>query len=604
MDRFAVGKNALENHLGFTHGSAHLGMDVLKQYLRAGADSRAGRKSRNEDAVGIATPSAQEFVARGVAFAVADGISACEHGDRASQYAVRGVLNDYYATPDTWAPPIALDRVITAQNRWLRSQRNSSNDASLATTLSLLVLSGSRYCIAHVGDTRIYRLRDNRLELLTTDHVWQHPQMSHVLTRALGLDNSVAVDYCEGDWQAGDVFLLTCDGVWASIAEADILRTLLLYAGDVNDGDPAVCARHLCEAALNAGSEDNVSAVVIQCIATPPDSVQQRLAAGRQLSPPPRLKAGSSIDGFLVQELLYESRESLVYRVTHPQHSGEWVLKTLTPLLADDEPRRHALASEEWLASRMPSKHFAEVLLVPHEQRNYLYLVQRFYTGATLARRLNSGHRYGVAEVAQIAVQLLRALGALHRLHVLHRDIKPENLHLATDGVLRILDLGVAWHGNTPNANKSHANEKQSGNPGTPSFMAPELLKGEPASWQSDLYAAGVTVYYLLSKHYPYGEVEPFQQPKFGDPTPVTRHRHDVPLWLDDFLLKACARDAKDRFETAEEMLLALERGETHGLIVRRHSPLVERNPVALWSAVAAVSLLLNFFLLYLLLVQ
>ncbi|HSC75880.1 MAG TPA: bifunctional protein-serine/threonine kinase/phosphatase [Pseudomonadales bacterium] len=567
--------------------------NVLEKYLRAGTDSRAGRKTRNEDAVGIATPSAQEFAARGAVFAIADGVSGCERGDRAAQYAVRGVLNDYYATPDTWAPPIALDRVITAQNRWLRSQ----SDASLATTLSLLVLSGARYCIAHVGDTRVYRVREHRMELLTTDHVWNHPQMSHVLTRALGLDNSVAVDYCEGDWQAGDIFLLVCDGVWASVAEADMLRTLLLYAADPLNSDPAQCAKQLCEAAVAAGSEDNVSAVVVQCLQTPPESVQQRLAAGRQLMPPARLKTGNTIDGFLVEELLYESRESLVYRVTHPQHSGEWVLKTLSPLMADDENRRLALASEEWLMARMPSKHFAETLVIPHEKRNFLYLVQRFYTGATLARRQNSGHRYGVPEIVQIAVQLLRALGALHRLHVIHRDIKPENLHLSSDGVLRILDLGVAWHGNSDAESNNNI-------PGTPSYMAPELLRKEKASTQSDIYAAGVTLYHLLSKQYPYGEIEPFQQPKFGDPTPVTRHRHDVPLWLDDLLLKACARDVKDRFETAEEMLLALERGETHGLIVRRQRPLAERNPVALWSTVAVISLLLNFFLIYLLLVR
>jgi protein phosphatase len=566
-------------------------LNSLEQYLRSGADSRAGRKSRNEDAVGIATPSAQEFAARGAAFAIADGVSGCEHGDRASQYAVRGVLNDYYATPDTWSPPIALDRVITAQNRWLRSQKNNSNDAALATTLSFLVLNGSRYCIAHVGDTRVYRLRDHRLELLTTDHVWNHPQMSHVLTRALGLDNSVAVDYCEGDWQAGDIFLLLCDGVWSSVPEAEILKIVSLY------NEPDICSRKLCDAALAAGSEDNVSAVVVQCLKTPPDSVQQRLAAGRQLSPPPaRLKAGSTLDGFVIEELLYESRESLVYRATHPQHSGEWVLKTLSPLMADDETRRLALVSEEWLTARMPSKHFAEVLVLPQDQRNFLYLVQRFYTGATLARRQKSGHRYGVPEIVQLAVQLLRALGALHRLHVVHRDIKPENLHLASDGVLRILDLGVAKHANGDTQAVASA--------GTPSYMASELLRGEEATMQADLYAAGVTLYHLLSKQYPYGEVEPFQKPKFGDPTPVTRHRHDVPLWLDDLLLKACARDAKDRFETAEEMLLALERGETHGLIVRRQSPLAERNPVALWSTIACVSLLINFFMLYLLLVQ
>lgn len=565
-------------------------MLTMNQYLSAGAESCAGKKPRNEDAVGMTTPSATQFAARGAVFAIADGVSACDHGDRAAQYAVQGVLNDYYATPDTWAPPIALDRVITAQNRWLRSQRSNGSAASLATTLSLLVLNGSRYCIAHVGDTRVYRLRDNCLELLTTDHVWNHPQMSHVLTRALGLDQSVAVDYIEGDWQTGDSFLLVCDGVWASLSEADIVKTLVLY------NEPQVCALKLCKQALEAGSEDNVSALVVRCLQTPPDTMQQRVAAGRTLTPPPRLKVGSVLDGFVVQALLHESRDSLVYRVHHTQHAGEWILKTLTALAANDDNRCAALLTEEWLTTRMPSKHFVETLALPYEQRTALYLVQRFYTGATLAHHLRTRQRFSVSETVQLAQQLLRALGALHRLHVIHRDIKTDNIHLGADGVLRILDLGVACHDN--------GRENAVRNPGTPSYMAPELLRGEPATVQSDLYAAGVTLYQLLSQQYPYGEIEPFQKPQFGDPTPVTRYRHDVPLWLDDLLLKACARNTKDRFETAEEFLLALERGETHGLIVRRQSPLLERNPISLWRSIAILSLLANFFLLYVFFVQ
>lgn len=571
-------------------------MNTAEHYLRAGADSRAGRKARNEDAVGIATPTAQSFAARGAVYAIADGISTCEHGDRAAQYAVRGVINDYYATPDTWPTPVALDRVVTAQNRWLRAQRTEHEDASLVTTLSLLVLGGTRYCIAHVGDTRVYRLREGVLDLLTTDHVWQHPQMMHVLTRALGLGDAVAVDFYEGDWQAGDVFLLVCDGVWGSLRDAGMLKILMLHAADLANGDPACCARQLCEAALAAGSEDNVSALVVQCLRNPPESVQQRIATGRTLMPPPRLKPGAVLDGFVIDELMHESRESLVYRAHHGHHPGDWVLKTLAPLAADDEQRRVALVNEEWLAARLPSKHFVEVLALPREQRSALYVIQRFHVGATLAHRLGNGQRFGVPETVQLAQQLARALGVLHRLHVVHHDIKPENLHLGADGVLRVLDLGLARHG-TAGGPPSH-------NPGTPSYMAPELLAGESASEQSDIYAAGVTLYHLLSRHYPYGEVEPFQRPAYGDPVPVTRYRHDVPLWLDDIVLKSCARTQMERFETAEEFLLALERGEAHGLLVRRRSPLIERNPVGLWRAIVLLSLLLNFFLLYLIAVQ
>jgi serine/threonine protein kinase len=337
---------------------------------------------------------------------------------------------------------------------------------------------------------------------------------------------------------------------------------------------------------------------------TLPVNRQQRLAATRFHDAPPLLKKGSVIDGFIVDEQLHESRESLVYRVHHPQHEGSWVLKTLTTQAALDENRRSALHTEEWLMARMPSRHFVEVLPLTSAQRQYLYLVQRFYTGATLARRLKQQHHYSNAEIIQLGIQLMRALGSLHRLQVIHRDIKPENLHLGSDGVLRILDLGVAWSANAG----ENAGETPDPNPGTPSYMAPELLvrntKGKTpvATAQSDLFAAGVTLYYLLSRHYPYGEVEPFQHPRFGDPLPVSRYRHDVPLWLDNILLKACARDVKNRFETAEEFLLALQNGENNILNVQRQSPLLKRDPLSVWRSIALLAIVLNIFLLYLLL--
>jgi protein phosphatase len=82
---------------------------------------------------------------------------------------------------------------------------------------------------------------------------------------------------------------------------------------------------------------------------------------------------------------------------------------------------------------------------------------------------------------------------------------------------------------------------------------------------------------------------------------PPTRYRPDTPDWLEAVLLKACAREAKDRFETAEEFLLALERGSQRPLATRRRRPLVERNPRLALKLVAGASLLLNLILLFLL---
>ena len=170
-------------------------------------------------------------------------------------------------------------------------------------------------------------------------------------------------------------------------------------------------------------------------------------------------------------------------------------------------------------------------------------------------------------------------------------------MHQASDQRLRILDLGVALSSGVGTIEAMQ-------NPGTPSYMAPELFDGEIATPQSDIYAAGVTLYHLLTRKYPHGEIEPFQHPKFGAPTPPTRYRPDIPYWLENIILKAIARDVKTRFETAEEMLIALEHGELKPILAPARTPLIARARLVKWQWLAIFSLIVNFLLIYLLVVS
>jgi len=240
------------------------------------------------------------------------------------------------------------------------------------------------------------------------------------------------------------------------------------------------------------------------------------------------------------------------------------------------------------------SHYFPQVVPLAAVERSCLYYVMSYHEGATLQQRLDRGAHFSIADTVKLGIRLLKGLGALHRLNIVHRDIKPANLHLGADDKLRILDLGVAL-------NRGAMHLTSDGSAGTPSYMAPELLAGQPADAQADLYAAGVALYHLLTRKYPYGEIEPFQHPKFGDPAMPTRYRPDIPQWLEAVLLKAVAREKKLRFETAEEFLLALERGERGPVAQPPRTPLVARDPLLLWHSIAAVSLILNLILWYLL---
>lgn len=553
--------------------------------ISIGQCSITGPRPRNEDFAGAVTPTGETLDAKGMLLAVADGVGGHAKGREAAEFTVRGLLNDYYATPDTWSIAQAIDQVLGALNRWLVAHAARTREtAGMATTLSALVLRGTRWHLAHIGDSRIYLYRDRDLTRLTEDHTWAHPELSNVLHRAVGLDARLAVDHADGELEAGDLFVLMSDGVWNTLGDGGIAGVL------AQGGDPDALAAALVMQAEAQGAHDNCTALVARVDSLPQAALRDRLAEAVRLSLPPRLNVGDELDGLRVDAVLHESRLTLLYRVTELESGDARVLKTLRD--GADPDAIAALVHEEWLARRVVSPQFPQV--IAHRARSRLYYLMTWHEGASLRARLDTGHHFGIEQVVKLGCSVLRALGTLHRLGIVHRDIKPDNLHLDSQGVLRVLDLGVAA--------SDGEDFKEINNPGTPSYMAPELFEGRPASESSDLFALGVTLYQLLTRHYPWGEIEPFQRPRFGEPVPPTRYRPDIPEWLEAVLLKAIAREPSARFETAEECLLALERGAHRPLALPRRRPLVERMPLRLLRALLALSLIGNILLLCLLL--
>ena len=557
--------------------------------VAVGYASLTGPRERNEDFCGVATPEGQELENKGILAAVADGIGGHKGGREASEYTVRGLLSDYFATPDTWSVPRAIETVTTALNRWVIAEASRNAElAGMATTLSALVLRGRRFYTAHIGDSRIYRFQNGVLRPLTVDHTWEHPELNNVLSRAIGLDPRVLMDFSDGELAVDDRFLLVSDGVWGVLPDALMVEVLLDHP------EPRAAAAALTSLALAHGGYDNASAVVVDVLVLPPANLRDSLEHQASLPLPHRLKIGHELDGLVIEEILHDARETLLYRVRNPRNGQQLVLKTLQPGMEGDSGATAALLMEEWRAKRVVSPFFPQI--VPVEQKSCLYYLMTWHAGATLQSRLDTGQHFPVGEVVRLGGALLKAIATLHRLDIVHRDIKTDNIHLGQDGVLRVLDLGVAISLGERKA------AEPIGQAGTPSYMAPELFDNPEPQFGYDLYAAGVTLYHLLTRKYPYGEIEPFQTPSFGEPTRPTRWRTEIPGWLENILLKAVAKEAKDRFETPEEFLLALERGSTRPLAAPNRQPLAQRNPLQLWKTLAAASLMTNFVLLLILL--
>ncbi|KJZ42072.1 bifunctional protein-serine/threonine kinase/phosphatase [Pseudomonas fluorescens] len=540
--------------------------------------SAIGPREENQDALRLVTPAPALAASKGYLFAIADGVSQCVDGGLAARSTLQALALDYYATPETWSVAQALDRLLLAQNRWLQA---NGGGQPLLTTLSALVLRGRRFTLAHVGDCRVYRWHADQLQRISEDHVWDQQGMQHVLKRALGLDQHLVLDFLDGELRVDESFVLLSDGVWAVLGDTAIAAILR------DQPDLHSAAQTLVNAAHLAGSQDNASALLVRVDALGEASIGDALMHLQQWPLPPALKPGQAFEGWQVEGIVAQSQQSLLYRVRDSQQQP-WLLKTLPGRLHDDHQAGQALLSEEWFLKRVAGRHFPEVHAA--SQRQHLYYVMREYSGATLAQRHEQSGPLPLPQWQDIAERLLRAVGLLHRRQILHRDIKPENLLLGDDGELRLLDFGLAY---CPGLSQ----DLPWALPGTPSYIAPEAFRGDVPTPRQDLYAVGVTLYFVLTGHYPYGEIEAFQRPRFGLPVDASRYRPDLPDWIAHSLERAVAAAPDQRFETAEEWLLLMEQGERRSLSVRP-KPLLEREPLKVWRTLALVSLLLNLVLL------
>jgi len=161
--------------------------------VSVGQYSDKGRKEINQDFHGVCIPKEPRLTSKGIAIALADGISSSAVSQIASEAAITGFLEDYYCTSDAWSVKKSAQRVLTATNSWLHSQTQQSHyrydkDRGYVCTFSAMIIKSRTAYIFHLGDTRIYRMRDNSLEQLTNDHRQWISRDKSYLSRAMGIN--------------------------------------------------------------------------------------------------------------------------------------------------------------------------------------------------------------------------------------------------------------------------------------------------------------------------------------------------------------------------------------------------------------------------------
>jgi serine/threonine protein phosphatase PrpC len=548
--------------------------------VSVGFVSETGPRKRNEDFAGAVFGPELPAPRRDVVAAISDGIGGAKGGREAAEIAVRGFLDGFCDLPETMEVRRAAAIVLNSLNGWIHSQGQRDPELmGMGCTFTALVLRGRIAHVLHVGDTRAYRFSRDRLTLLTTDHVRPASDngRSNILIRALGVETELRLDYTSQVVAQHDRFLLCSDGVHAYLpAEtiADILRER------VSSEDTA---RALVAAALDAGSNDNSTALVLDVVGLETAEAADIGANITELPVIPVPQGGETIDGFVLKVLLSEGRYTRLFGAEDEVEGGEVALKFPKPLVATVDTYRAAFIREAWVGARVTSPWLGHTIELPPGRQTCLYTVMPLYQGELLETRLSRPPALGLEEGRNIAIKLARAAAALHRAGIIHRDIKPDNVILEREGSLKLIDFGVVRIPGMEDAPPQDI-------PGTPAYMAPEMFDGEAGNEATDIYALGVTMFRAFTGEYPYGNADAVSQPRRDRPTPLSALRPDLPAWLQAAFARAVAKDLAERFRDMTEFAVEMEAGPARAPSeIRRPQTLLERNPVRFWQGVAAL---------------
>jgi serine/threonine protein phosphatase PrpC len=544
-----------------------------------GFASDRGPRKHNEDFAAAVIGAELPEPRREVVAAIADGVGGAKGGRIAAETAVRGFLDGFWDLPETLEARRAAARVVNALNTWIHSLGQQDPQlAGMACTFTALVLRGRVAHIFHIGDTRCYRLRSDRLTCLTGDHSRERGSgRSRVLTRALGAEEEVRLDYRAQPIALHDRFLLCSDGLHGTLADDSIAEVMRERSA------PDDTARALIAAALDAGSADNCTALVLDVVGLPTASSAEVGDAVMRLPLIPTPAGGETIDGFVLKALVSEGRYSRLFAAADEIEGGEVVLKFPKPQIAAVAAHHAAFLREAWVGARVNSPWVGHVLELPPGRQTCLYTAMPLYQGELLETRLARRPAVSLEEGRAIAVRLARGVAALHRVGVIHRDIKPDNVILEAGGSLKLIDLGVTrvpgWE-DVPPAEI----------PGAPGYVAPEMFEGEPGNEATDIYALGVTMFRAFAGEFPYGPADAVGPPRRDRPKKLSALRPDLPAWLEAVLDRAIALRPPERFQNVMDFVLEMEAGPPSAPGARPRPPtLYERAPARFWQGVAAL---------------
>ena len=548
-----------------------------------GSATNKGVKLINQDFMGSLIPQEPLLSAKGIVLAMADGISSSQVSQIASQTAISSFLDDYYCTSESWSVKSSVQKVVRSINSWLFAQTRNSpyryeKDKGYICTFSALILKSNTAYLFHSGDTRIYRLSGGQLEQLTEDHRRIVSADVSYLSRALGINQALEIDYQSQSIEKGDIFIICTDGVYEFI-DGQKMAQKIENAESLN-----LAANEIIQQAMSQGSDDNLRIQIVQVDNVPNyqlDEVQQLTS----LPVPPSLTARMHFDGYEIIREIYISSRSHVFLARDLDSLQTVVIKTPSVELRNDALYLERFMLEEWIAKRVNNPHVVKAI-EPNRKRNYLYLVTEYIEGISLHQWIIDNPKPSLEEVRVIIEQVVKGLQAFHRQEMIHQDIRPQNIMIDQSNTVKIIDFGSTYIAGVTGSKTEEVMR------GTLLYSAPEYFLGQQGSPQSDIYALAVMTYQMLSGRFPYGvEISKARSVKEQRRLVYSRlvdDESELPSWIDDALQKALQINPLKRYSELSEFIYDL-RNPNKVFLSKTRPPLMQRDPIMFWQGVSFI---------------
>ncbi len=548
-------------------------------------------RSNNEDFISFWEPiDAEMRRTYGSVAILADGVGGLGHGEVASQLAVQTAMKTFReAKPDT-SPQQLLWQMFTAANLAVYNAGMDQREGGrMATTLVVSVFRNHEVTVGNVGDCRVYLIKPGTIQRITVDHSYvgmqmkmgilsaeeaQNSELKNVLTRSLGQDPTIRVDYFTMEVAPGDKIVQCCDGVHGSVSELEIMETVESFS-------PMEACRHLVSLAELHGATDNLSVQITQVdkierlsyyrgVATYRDEDQRASPAVNDLQPDQELDRR-----FRIVDAINRSGMATIYRAVDLTNNQVVALKVPFMQFESDPGFHFRFEREEAIGKALNHPYILHV--IPVEEKSRPYFAMELLEGQTLDHLMRRAAPMPEPDALSIGSRLCEALEYMHEHGIIHRDLKPQNIMVCRDNSLRVMDFGIAKAASMRRITFTGLTAAI----GTPDYMAPEQVKGKRGDARTDIYSLGALLYEMLTGKTPFEGQNPYaimNARLSGDPRAPRKINPNLSPQVEEILLHALARDPHDRYQTAAEMKHDLDHPQDV-MVTDRHARL--RSPKA-----------------------